>query len=62
LAFVCVATAALLAYPGVAQAANAYGQTFAGKAKCLSCHGKLTGRWQVGTFVNTAHGLFVTNV
>lgn len=57
-----VLAAAVLATPAVAFAANAYGQTFAGQQTCLECHGATTGRWQVGTYPQTAHGRFVNDV
>lgn len=59
---VAIAAAAVLAAPGAAFGANAYGQTFAGKANCLSCHGATSGRWQVGTYGNTMHARMVTDV
>ncbi|HEX9094173.1 MAG TPA: hypothetical protein VF902_09340, partial [Coriobacteriia bacterium] len=59
LAVVALATAAA---PARASAADAYGRTFAGQAKCLECHKNVTGRWQVGTYVDTAHGRFVADV
>lgn len=54
--------AMLFAAPTVACAANAYGQVFAGQAKCLSCHGDVGGSWQVATYPDTAHGRFITDV
>lgn len=48
--------------PASATAANSYGQTFAGQAKCLSCHQYTTGAWQAGTYLQTAHGRFITDV
>ena len=56
------AVAVALLIPSTAFAANAYGYVYAGQAKCLDCHGGLTGRRQVGTYVGTAHGGFVTDV
>ena len=57
------AVAVALLIPGAALAAtNAYGYTYAGQAKCLDCHGGTTGRRQVGAYVDTAHGRFVTDV
>lgn len=56
------AVAVLLALPASALGVNAYGQTFAGEANCLSCHGAKTGRWQTGTYVGTNHDLFITDV
>lgn len=52
----------LCAAPAVAVAANAYGQTFAGQEKCLSCHGAKTGRWQVGAYPTTVHGQFISSI
>lgn len=41
---------------------NAYGLKYVGSAKCLSCHGSLTGRWQVGSYPKSSHGLNVKSV
>ena len=58
-----LATAIILATPKIAMAANAYGQTFAGQQKCLeNCHENTSGGWQVGTYVETNHAKFVTDV
>jgi predicted CXXCH cytochrome family protein len=58
---ICALAALALSVPARAIAANAYGQTFAGKANCLGCHGNKTGRWQVGTYPETAHGRFISD-
>lgn len=60
---VILTVAALLSLPATAHAANAYGQTFAGQNKCLeNCHGAMTGGWQVGKYLNTAHAKFITPI
>jgi predicted CXXCH cytochrome family protein len=41
---------------------NAYGQVFAGQAKCLSCHGQVDGRYQVGSFLDSAHAKQIVDV
>jgi predicted CXXCH cytochrome family protein len=48
-----------LAAPAVAAEANAFGLTYAGSETCLTCHGRTTGRWQVGSYQNTPHRLNV---
>lgn len=56
---------AIAAPAGAAPAAltpNAYGQVFAGQEECLRCHGATTGRWQTGTYRDTVHSQFVTDV
>lgn len=59
-----MALVALLAVPATAAAINDYGLTYIGSARCLQsgCHGRTTGRWQVGSYLNTAHSKFVTNI
>lgn len=56
-----LAVAAILA-PVQALAATANGIGYAGSSKCLECHGKTTGRWQVGSYLNTLHGLNVRTI
>lgn len=59
-AFVAIAVPAGAAPAGPTP--NAYGQVFAGQDECLRCHGATTGRWQTGTYRNTAHNHFITDV
>ncbi len=62
IALCAVVVCVLFAAPAAASAANAYGQSFAGQEKCLSCHGTASGRWQVGTYTETGHAKFITPV
>lgn len=62
LAVAVVAVALLMAVPLMAHATNDYGLTYVGSAKCLSCHGATTGRWQVGRFLETGHAQNVSAV
>lgn len=54
--------AALLATPTIAGAATANGIQYAGSSKCLECHGRTSGRWQVGSYLTTLHGLNVRTI
>ncbi|MDZ4170261.1 MAG: ammonia-forming cytochrome c nitrite reductase subunit c552 [Coriobacteriia bacterium] len=51
-----------VAAPAQALGATANGIGYAGSSKCLECHGRTTGRWQVGSYVNTLHSINVRTV
>ncbi len=55
-------TMVLLAMPAVAGAVTANGISYAGSSKCLECHGRTSGRWQVGSYLNTLHSLNVRTI
>lgn len=59
---VSLAMAVSLVMPAIAMAATANGISYAGSATCLECHGRETGRWQVGSYSNTLHGLNVRTI
>lgn len=56
------AAVTLLAAAGPVLAQNAYGQVFAGQARCLLCHGGTQGRWQVGRYRDTNHARQMVDV
>lgn len=57
-----LASAASVAVAADGPAPNAFGLKYIGSSKCLSCHGSMTGRWQVGAYPQTSHGLNVRSV